>query len=98
MSGFIKNHNGNAENYYTDCESQDDVVIIANRFLSHEGNSKHKVTENFGKVFTFFIRKHNFYECLCVLYFFIIFTIMTSYVSLASVITLIPIIIIGMKI
>ena len=98
MLGFIKNHRYNTEGDYAYRESQDDVVIIANRFLSHEGNSKHKVTENFGKVFTFFIRKHNFYECLCVLYFFMIFTIMTSYVSLASVITLIPIIIIGMKI
>ena len=92
MLGFIKNHNGNAETYYADREYQNHLIIIADDFLSNKGNSKHKVTENFGKILTFFIRKHNFYECLCVLYFFIIFTIMTSYVSLASVTTLIPII------
>ena len=43
---------------------------------------------------TFFIRKHNFYECLCALYFLTIFTIIVSCISFASVTTLIPIIII----
>ncbi len=98
MSGFIKNHCYNTEGDYAYRESQDDLVIIANGFPSYKGNSKHKVTENFGKVFTFFIRKHNFYECLCALYFLTIFTIIVSYISFASVITLIPIITIGIKI
>lgn len=94
MSGFIKNHNGNAESYYTNREYQNDFIIIADGFFTYEGNSKHKVAENFGKILTFFIRKHNFYKCLCVLYFLMIVTIIVSYVSFASVTTLIPIIII----